>query len=58
MIMWGWIALKYDAVLFDLDGTLTESEPGIVNSVKYALEKMGAPEADIDQLRSFIGPPL
>ena len=52
------IALKYDAVLWDLDGTLTESEPGIVNSVKYALEKMGAPEASDDQLRSFIGPPL
>ena len=54
----GLIALKYDAVLFDLDGTLTESEPGIVNSVKYALEKMGAPEVSMDQLRSFIGPPL
>ncbi len=50
--------MKYDAVLFDLDGTLTESEPGIVNSVKYALEKMGAPEASEDLLRSFIGPPL
>ena len=50
--------MKYDAVLFDLDGTLTESEPGIVNSVKYALEKMGAPEASLEQLRSFIGPPL
>ena len=50
--------MKYDAVLFDLDGTLTESEPGIVNSVKYALEEMGAPEASLDLLRSFIGPPL
>lgn len=50
--------MKYDAILFDLDGTLTESEPGIVNSVKYALEKMGAPEAPYEQLRSFIGPPL
>ncbi len=58
MIYWGGYALKYDAILFDLDGTLTESEPGIVNSVKYALEKMGAPEASYEQMRSFIGPPL
>ncbi len=58
MIYWGGYALKYDAILFDLDGTLTESEPGIVNSVKYALEKMGAPEVPYEQLRSFIGPPL
>ena len=58
MVYWGENALKYDAILFDLDGTLTESEPGIVNSVKYALEKMGAPEATDEQLRSFIGPPL
>ena len=50
--------MKYDAVLFDLDGTLTESEPGIVNSVKYALGKMGVPTPDGEQLRSFIGPPL
>lgn len=50
--------MKYDTILFDLDGTLTESEPGIVNSVKYALEKMGAPEASPELLCSFIGPPL
>ena len=50
--------MKYDAILFDLDGTLTESEPGIINSVQYALEEMGAPVPDTDVLRSFIGPPL
>ena len=50
--------MSFRVALFDLDGTLTESEPGLVNSVKYALEKMGAPEASDDQLRSFIGPPL
>ena len=31
----------YDCVLFDLDGTLTDSAPGIVASVEYALERMG-----------------
>lgn len=45
-------------VLFDLDGTLTESGEGITKSVQYALEKMGRPEADLQKLRVFIGPPL
>ena len=50
--------MRYDAVLFDLDGTLTESEPGIINCVKYAVEKMGFPALAEDVLRRFIGPPL
>lgn len=45
-------------LLFDLDGTLTESGEGIIRSVQYALEKMGKPEPDVQKLRSFIGPPL
>lgn len=45
-------------LLFDLDGTLTESGPGIVNSVEYALKKMGIREHDREKLRLFIGPPL
>lgn len=48
----------YKAVLFDLDGTLTESGEGITKSVQYALEKLGRPEPDVDKLRVFIGPPL
>ena len=46
------------AVLFDLDGTITESGPGIMNSVAYALEKMGYEEKDREKLKRFIGPPL
>ncbi len=45
-------------VIFDLDGTLTRSEEGIWNSVKYAAEKLGFPEPDAATLRKFIGPPL
>ncbi len=45
-------------ILFDLDGTLTESGEGIIKSVQYALEKMGKPETDTAKLRVFIGPPL
>ena len=46
------------AVIFDLDGTLTQSEEGIWNCVKYAAEKLGFPVPDADTLRKFIGPPL
>ena len=50
--------MKITTVLFDLDGTLTDSGPGIMNSVKYALEKVGEPTPDVDELRKFIGHPL
>jgi len=50
--------MKPDWVLFDLDGTLTRSEEGIWNSVKYVAEKTGRPVPDADTLRKFIGPPL
>lgn len=45
-------------VIFDLDGTLTRSEEGIWNCVKYAARKLGFPEPDAPTLRKFIGPPL
>lgn len=47
-------------ILFDLDGTLSESAVGIINSVLYALEKMEIDTSDIvpQSLLKFIGPPL
>lgn len=45
-------------ILFDLDGTLTDSAPGITACVQYALEKMGKPEENAEALRCFVGPPL
>lgn len=45
-------------ILFDLDGTLTDSREGIVNSVKYTIEKLGGPVPDPQTLLKFIGPPL
>lgn len=45
-------------ILFDLDGTLTESAPGIINSLKYALERLGVQDYDRAILNKFIGPPL
>ena len=45
-------------LLWDLDGTLTESGPGITNSVRYALKQMGIDETDQGKLDRFVGPPL
>ncbi|MEO8513850.1 MAG: HAD-IA family hydrolase [Ignavibacteria bacterium] len=50
--------MMYKNVLFDLDGTITDSSPGIVNSYLYSLDKIGLAEDDIAHLRSFIGSPL
>jgi phosphoglycolate phosphatase len=44
--------------LFDLDGTLTDPKTGITRSVQYALEKLGRPVPDADELTWMIGPPL
>lgn len=44
--------------VFDLDGTLTDSGPGIMNSIKYALNKRNIAVPGEEVLRSFIGPPL
>lgn len=48
----------YDVILFDLDGTLTDSGLGITNSVAYSLKKYGIEVADRTELYKFIGPPL
>lgn len=49
---------KFDLILFDVDGTLTDSGEGITKSVQYTLEKYGIIEPNLDNLRKFIGPPL
>lgn len=48
----------YDAIFFDLDGTLTDPKVGITKSVQYALAKYGIHEKNLDNLTPFIGPPL
>lgn len=45
-------------ILFDLDGTLTDSREGIVNSIVHALEHYGIQVDDREVLRPFLGPPL
>ena len=46
------------AILFDLDGTITDSGEGILNCAEYALEYFGLPVPDRQTLRVFVGPPL
>lgn len=46
-----------NAVLFDLDGTLTDSRPGIVGGLRHALRALGHPIDETDDLTWAIGPP-
>ena len=49
---------NFKYLLFDLDGTLTDSGEGITKAVKYALEYFDIQVEDLNELRKFIGPPL
>lgn len=46
------------AILFDLDGTLTDSGEGILNCAAVALAHFGLPVPDRETMRVFVGPPL
>ena len=49
--------LNYDAILFDVDGTLIDSAPGIINTLKEVFDKMGVDTTHVN-LRRYLGPPL
>ena len=49
---------KYDVIAFDLDGTLTNPERGLVAGFMYAFDKLGIKYANRESLKRFIGPPL
>lgn len=49
---------RYRHIIFDLDGTLSDSSPGIFNGLRYALGKMGVSISPGHDLSDFIGPPL
>lgn len=51
-------ASHYTTLLFDLDGTITDSGEGIMRCAQHALGKMGIDIPDYTTLRPFIGPPL
>lgn len=47
--------MKYKAIIFDLDGTLTDTLVDLKESTNYALRKMGWPERTLDEVRMFVG---
>lgn len=49
--------LPYDAILFDVDGTLLDSAPGILSTLREVFHTMGTDIAGVDLMR-YIGPPL
>jgi len=49
--------LNYDAILFDVDGTLIDSAPGILNTLEETFAQMGVDTTNIN-LRRYLGPPL
>ncbi|WP_308798352.1 HAD hydrolase-like protein [Agromyces silvae] len=48
----------WSAVLFDLDGTIVDSEAEITRSLAHTFSSMGVPVPDAETLRSYVGPPL
>ena len=50
--------MKYNLVIFDLDGTLMDTSSGILMSVKDTIKEHGMPELSEEQIRTFIGPPI
>lgn len=50
--------MRYRSVLFDLDGTLTDSGPGIKNCIRYAYQKLNLTCPGEEELNTFVGPPL
>lgn len=50
--------MGWDILLFDLDGTLTDSGPGIMHAAKTALQSFGIDGLSEQELRYFVGPPL
>ena len=50
--------MSVKTILFDLDGTVTDSGEGIINCAAMTLERFGLPVPDRQTLRFFVGPPL
>lgn len=49
---------KYELVIFDLDGTIADTSPGIFNSIRYAQRMMNLPQLSEEQMRYHVGPPI
>ena len=47
--------MKYDTVIFDLDGTLLNTIDDLADGVNYCMRKFGLKEHSVDQVRQFVG---
>ena len=50
--------MKYKLAIFDLDGTLAYTSPGILNSIRYTQKKMNLPKISLEKMYTHIGPPM
>lgn len=50
--------MKWDCVLFDLDGTLLDTSQGVLKSVEYTINKLNLNKISEEKLKTFIGPPI
>jgi phosphoglycolate phosphatase len=48
----------YSCILFDLDGTIVDSAPGITATLAYMFEQLGKPIPTPSELLRYVGPPL
>ena len=48
--------MKYDLVIWDIDGTLLNTENGLVCAYQYTIDKLNLPTKSVDEIKSFIGP--
>lgn len=48
----------WTCILFDLDGTIADSAPGITASLSYMFEKLGRPVPSAEELLAYVGPPI
>lgn len=50
--------LRYELVIFDVDGTMLDTTDGVLSSVKYTIDKFGLGKLSDKELSAFIGPPI
>ncbi len=50
--------MRYETLIFDLDGTISDPFTGISRSINYALESLNYAPVDPQRIRTLIGPPL
>ncbi|NLL90955.1 MAG: HAD hydrolase-like protein, partial [Ruminococcaceae bacterium] len=50
--------LKYDALIFDFDGTVADTAPGVIESIRHALSQVGVEADETENMKRFVGPPI